>query len=83
MISHDMKIVLTIASVIISTVGLIVLALFLGSAAVIFSLLVLLVPSGELKLERRFRIMAFVSLYLGIWEIVVVILVTTGVFPIH
>ena len=82
MMSHDMKIVLTIASIILSTIGLFILGLFLGLAAIICSLLVLVVPSGELKLERRFKLMGLISIYLGIWEVVVVILVLAGVIVV-
>ena len=81
MISHDMKVVLTIASLITSTIGFIILALFLGSAAVVCSFLVLLVSSGELKLELRFKIMALVGLYLGILDVIVGILAVAGVLP--
>ncbi len=81
MISHDMKIVLTIASLITSTIGFVIAALFLGPPAIICSLIVLLAPSGELKLERRFKIMALVGLYLGIWEVITGILVVAGVMP--
>jgi hypothetical protein len=82
MISHDMKIVLTYISVITSTIGFVFLALFLGSTAVICSLLLLLVSSGELKLETRFKIMALVGLYLGILDIIGAILVFAGVLPL-
>jgi hypothetical protein len=79
MISHDTKIVLTIASLILSTIGFFIAMLFFGPPAIICSLLVLLVPSGELKLEMRYKIMAFIGLYLGILELVIGILVAVGV----
>jgi len=79
MISHDMKIVLTIASLITSTIGFFIFALFLGPPAIICSLFVLLTPSGELKLEKRFKLMALAGLYLGIWEAITGILVVAGV----
>ena len=79
MISHDMKIVLTVASLILSTIGFFIAALFLGPPAIASALLVLLMPSGELKLEMRYKIMAFIGLYLGIMEVVFGILVAAGV----
>lgn len=79
MISHDMKIVLTIASLILSTIGFFIAALFLGPPAIACALLVLLIPSGELKLEMRYKIMAFIGLYVGIMEVVFGILVAAGV----
>jgi hypothetical protein len=79
LITYDTKIVLTIVSLILSTIGFFIAALFLGPPAIICSLLVLVVPSGELKLEMRYKIMAFIGLYLGIMEVVFGILVVAGV----
>ncbi|MDD1778958.1 MAG: hypothetical protein LUQ65_12405 [Candidatus Helarchaeota archaeon] len=82
MISHDMKIVLTIASLILSTIGFFIAALFLGPPAIACALLVLLMPSGELKLEMRYKIMAFIGLYVGIMEVVFGILMAAGVLVV-
>ena len=78
-IAHDTKIVLTMTSLILSTSGFFIAALFLGPPAIICSLLVLIVPSGELKLEMRYKIMAFIGLYLGVLEVIFGILVAAGV----
>ena len=78
-VSHDTKVLLAIISVVTSTIGILFAAIFFGLATVICSLIVLIAQNIEFKLEKQYKIMAIIALYLGILEVVVGILVVSGV----
>jgi len=78
-VSHDMKVVLAIISVVTSTIGIFFGAIIFGPPAIICSVITLFTPTSETKLETRFKIIAGCGLYLGSWEFIFWMLVLLGV----